>query len=303
MNLCKTENRKLKNKAFTLIELLVVISIIALLMAVMMPALGKARELAKASICSSNQKNLGSALSLYSTDYNGKIPPASVLTSNAGDNGGVTPGPYDPVEKAGFGRYWTGKIQGYLSESSTYNDSEDWMNSKGANVTFCPSSWPFNRQKLIENNLADQWQVSYGMRYWIDPHKGNSSYYQYKRLSSIKTAADFFLVADSHTFWYNAPFMGIQPAFSNKGAEITEEEAVSYAGTGPMLHAVHARHSGKSNLLFADMHVSKEGVDYFERIADTQNQYVDGDRDIIRVYTGYAVRSMPSYFNTLAARN
>lgn len=60
---------KSKNfKGFTLIELLVVISIIALLMAIMMPALGKARELAKTVICKTNQKQLIVAANLYAAD-------------------------------------------------------------------------------------------------------------------------------------------------------------------------------------------------------------------------------------------
>jgi prepilin-type N-terminal cleavage/methylation domain-containing protein len=58
-------------KGFTLIELLVVISIIAILMAVMMPALAKARELAKNVICKSNMKNLGLAAILWSEDNDG----------------------------------------------------------------------------------------------------------------------------------------------------------------------------------------------------------------------------------------
>ena len=58
-------------KGFTLIELLVVISIIAILMAIMMPALQKAREQAKFVICKSNIKNMGLAGILWSEDNDG----------------------------------------------------------------------------------------------------------------------------------------------------------------------------------------------------------------------------------------
>lgn len=58
-------------KAFTLIELLVVISIIALLMAVMMPALGRAREQAKMVVCRSSLKTLVLGSTLWSEDHNG----------------------------------------------------------------------------------------------------------------------------------------------------------------------------------------------------------------------------------------
>lgn len=55
-------------KAFTLVELLVVISIIALLVSILMPSLGKAREQAKRIACSSNMRQLGLGLFLYESD-------------------------------------------------------------------------------------------------------------------------------------------------------------------------------------------------------------------------------------------
>lgn len=58
-------------KAFTLIELLVVISIIAMLMSIMMPALGRARENAKSVICRSNLKQIYLGASLWSDDNDG----------------------------------------------------------------------------------------------------------------------------------------------------------------------------------------------------------------------------------------
>ncbi len=64
-----------KKKAFTLIELLVVISIIAVLMSIMMPALSRAREQAKMTVCSSNQHQIVVGLQTYQSDY-GKLPPS-----------------------------------------------------------------------------------------------------------------------------------------------------------------------------------------------------------------------------------
>ncbi|MFI4912813.1 MAG: type II secretion system protein [Sedimentisphaeraceae bacterium JB056] len=66
----------MKNKkAFTLIELLVVISIIAVLMSIMMPALTKAREQAKLVLCKNNQRSLATAVSVYASENGGKMPP------------------------------------------------------------------------------------------------------------------------------------------------------------------------------------------------------------------------------------
>jgi len=63
-----------KRAAFTLIELLVVIAIIAILAAMLLPALGSARGRAKSIICQSNLRTLGQAMHLYGADWESKVP-------------------------------------------------------------------------------------------------------------------------------------------------------------------------------------------------------------------------------------
>ena len=63
-------------KPFTLIELLVVIAIIAILAAILLPALQKARERGKESACRNNLKQLGSFFTMYTGDFNSWFPAA-----------------------------------------------------------------------------------------------------------------------------------------------------------------------------------------------------------------------------------
>ena len=66
--------KKKEYKAFTLIELLVVISVIAMLTAIVMPSLRKAKAIAKRTVCLSNVRQLVLGATVYQLDFKGKFP-------------------------------------------------------------------------------------------------------------------------------------------------------------------------------------------------------------------------------------
>lgn len=74
-------------KGFTLIELLVVIAIIALLLSIVIPAVNKAKDYAKRTICSSNARQVGIALKVYGESHDDRLVP---ITDEDG-NGNVMP--------------------------------------------------------------------------------------------------------------------------------------------------------------------------------------------------------------------
>ncbi len=81
------ERQKMKKKGFTLVELLVVIAIIAMLLAILMPALGKVRQLAQRIMCGTNLSGIGKAILTYSTDDKYESFPAAGSSDSQWDRG------------------------------------------------------------------------------------------------------------------------------------------------------------------------------------------------------------------------
>ncbi len=84
-------NAQRNRSAFTLVELLVVIGISAVLIALLLPTLNRAREQANAIKCLSNLRQLGQAMVMYNTNNNGFVIPSYTMT-------GVVGGPAVPLE-------------------------------------------------------------------------------------------------------------------------------------------------------------------------------------------------------------
>ena len=77
-------NHNLRHRGFTLVELLVVIGIIAVLVALLLPSIAKARESSRRTKCMSNLRQLCSAMVLYTAENNGRLPNSNP-TNTVGD--------------------------------------------------------------------------------------------------------------------------------------------------------------------------------------------------------------------------
>ncbi len=110
-------------RGFSLIELLVTIGIIAILAALLLPVLGRAKEAARRSRCASNLHQVNLAIRLYADDWNDSLP---VLRE---------PNPYPN----GVGAYYKQLVKGYLGLSGPASPKEQ--------VFICPSDPTFYKQR------------------------------------------------------------------------------------------------------------------------------------------------------------
>jgi len=235
------------NKAFTLVELLTVISIIAMLLGIILPALGMARGQAKKVVCSSNLSQLGLAFSMYLNDYGRKVfPLAQYGRDDSGQIGtfyyfGFEPGSASTLPEGSrplFRKY--AKLYPYIRQYDS--------------VEICPA-FPYGSSKY-KPKYNTKW-MTYGINSKLSADLREPG----KEIVNLDKypggVSDVLIFADSaQVNNFQFPASPTNPMF---------EEWHYVEPLGALF--VHFRHNLKANILFGDGHTSsaKAEDDSFDR--------------------------------------
>ena len=130
-----------KGRAFTLIELLVVIAIIAILAAILLPALAKAKQRAQQTGCLSSMRQWGLAIQMYCPDNNEGIPRDGMgsdgeYPSTTTYNSQPTGNPYDA-------NAWFNLLPSFVGERNLSDYCTDLKNARGTDPAKAASYMPF----------------------------------------------------------------------------------------------------------------------------------------------------------------
>ncbi|MGN6368361.1 MAG: type II secretion system protein [Phycisphaerae bacterium] len=120
---------QIRKRAFTLIELLVVVAIIAVLIAILLPSLGKARDRAKTTVCAGNLRSWNQVMTIYQSLYDGYQVPCRMYSGSATNWGW-------------YGASLIGPSMGLNVTSSSSSQSATnpgWARDKILSMLMCPA--------------------------------------------------------------------------------------------------------------------------------------------------------------------
>ncbi len=172
----QVRRRGRESPGFTLIELLVVIAIIAILAAILFPVFAQAREKARQASCSSNVRQLGLAVNMYTQDYDEHFPLGGWRPTTAA---GADDGTWD----------WQNTTAPYIKNKGIYRcPSSTDLDEDPAN----PQAWSWNRNPvsyLYNNQLSGQ------------PPDGTWKTRTTKSLAVVNAPSDCWMLMDGHSDW------------------------------------------------------------------------------------------------------
>jgi prepilin-type N-terminal cleavage/methylation domain-containing protein len=218
----------MKRKAFTLIELLVVISIIALLMAILMPALGRARDQAKKITCSANLRSLAQATLSYVNDNKDYVPYSSTtFTYSSGRTvAGWVGCTSDLVTSEPF------KLEYQIEGSPDYQyptgikNAQLWPYLESTKCWRCPADQDKDSLRsycMSAQYMSNKYDSSFGSIYYDPAHPKI-----YKRMSEQRSPSNRFLFIDClgrnadayFALWYSSPMWWNIPNFKHSGGTV-----------------------------------------------------------------------------------